>query len=155
MNNLDSSTLQAIVTDALERTAFVVADPIDGIDADEGVSNFAFVAFSGPINGKVIVGASEGFLRELASSLLGVEPDEVDPDAEGDDALRELANIIGGSVVTAFGGEINNFSLGLPERTDTDSVPDDGAALQCVFDSEGEALSVKVWPVAQSGAQAA
>jgi CheY-specific phosphatase CheX len=46
--------------------------------------------------------------------MLGVDPDEVNPDQEGNEALRELANIICGEVIQSLGGMSTRFELGLP-----------------------------------------
>ncbi len=117
MNTLNSEVLQNMATEALERTAFVLADPFDANEAraEAMPSFYAGIQYSGSECGAIQLAASEDFIRELASSILGVEPDEVDPNGVGSDALRELANIVGGSVILNLGGVDHNFALGLPE----------------------------------------
>lgn len=154
MNQLTADRLSELTTCALERTAFVLAEQADDQSASamNPVTHVAKIKYSGPSSGEVFIGASEGFLRELASSLLGVEPEEIDPQSHGQDALQELANIIGGSIILELGGEDCRFSLGLPELTSVDAVPAAGCA--CVLDSEGERLDVRwcadVAPAAQA-----
>ena len=119
MNTITPDALLSLVTAALERTCFLITDPSTAercASRGEPLSFNARIRHSGPTNGWVSVHASEGFVRELASSLLGVEPDQVEPGVEGRDAIRELANILGGSVVTAVGGEVSEYRLGLPEE---------------------------------------
>ncbi len=146
MTPVDQDTLRTIITDALERTAFVIADPCD--DGDEDAlptpTRHARIRYTGPEAGGLEVSATDGFLVELASSLLGVEPDEVRADAEGLDALRELANILGGSALLAIGSETKPYSLGLPEIIDAPSALP--PAVACVLESEGETLRVAWFP---------
>ena len=89
MSEFTADTLQQITVEALERTAFVLVDPCEAGETETPTIH-AKVRFTGPSEGDVFVSASEGFLRELASSLLGVEPDEVDVQAQGMDAIREV-----------------------------------------------------------------
>ena len=142
MSIIDHDTLQSIITDALERTAFVIVDPCDDASASglKPATMHARINYGGPSSGQIFVSASPGFLIELASSILGVEPNEVRLDVEGSDALRELANIVGGSALVAIGGEETPYSLGLPEII-TDA-PGGHPDATCTVESMGEALRV-------------
>jgi CheY-specific phosphatase CheX len=111
--SLNEDTLARLVTDALERTAFVMADPCDDPDRLPPADTFAQIDFRGPESGAVDLRASRAFARNLAASLLGTDASEI-TDAQAEEALRELANIVGGSVITALGGDDCRFSLGLP-----------------------------------------
>jgi len=147
MKELNSDRLAELVTAALERTAFVISEPISADDAAElpELTHFTKIRYHGPTIGHIHLAASEGFVRELASSLLGVEPESVSPDIEGKDALTELANIMGGSVVLDMGGENCEFSLGLPEYiTLSDSADPSSGKAVCYLDSEDELLRI-VW----------
>lgn len=143
MSPIDHDTLQTIITEALERTAFVIVDPCDAENAGSlnPATHHARIRYSGPASGEIFVSASAGFLIELASSILGVEPSQVRVDVEGSDALRELANIVGGSALVAIGGEDTPFSLGLPEVVP--DLPDTLPHASCVVESMGEALMVQ------------
>lgn len=121
MKSIANERLVEMVTSALERTCFMISDPSDA----ETVSGSGFdltrsarIAYSGSGAGYVLVSASDGFLEELASSLLGCEPEEVDLDVDGRDAICELANIMGGSVTLELGGDTSEYRLGLPQETD-------------------------------------
>lgn len=154
MSDLNAQRIAELTITALERTAFVLAEPAED-DADlPPARHFARIEYSGPDHGHVYIAASDGFVRELASSLLGVEPDEIDP-AQCEDALRELANIIGGSVVLELGGTDRLLSLGLPENVAKADVPalTDRSQL-CCLDSECERLDV-IWFPAQNQTKAA
>ena len=147
MSRIDSNSLRMLVTQALERTAFVIVDPCDEQDAGRlaPATHFARIDYAGPESGSVYLQASPGFLTELASSILGAEPDEIRLDVEGLDALRELANIVGGSAVVALGGESLPYALRLPETLD--GPPTDLAdAVTCTVESMGERLTVSWRP---------
>lgn len=102
MTVLSSDTLIEATVNALERTAMVLAEPANDADNHEPVTAYARIAYSGPSSGTLTLAATDGFLCELASSLLGVEPDEVAAGEQGLDALKEMANILGGSIIVAM-----------------------------------------------------
>ncbi len=137
-DTLDPTTLARLVVDALERTAFVLADPCADTEHLPAADTFAQIDFHGPSDGNVELHASRAFARNLAASILGAEPNEI-TDGQSEEALRELANIVGGSVITALGGSDCRFSLGLPRLgRSTDSRNE----TTCVLDAEGERLEV-------------
>ncbi len=138
MTELTPETLNRITIEALERTAFVLVDPCDPGETAEPTRH-ARIRFTGPTTGTMTVSASDGFLSELASSLLGVEAEDIDIETEGLDAIRELSNILGGSVLNDIGGQESTFSLGLPELVETDS---GDAGITATFDCDGECLRV-------------
>lgn len=146
MNSLTPESLADMTIDALERTAFVVAEPADEDFLDELPETewYSRIEYSGPDAGTVYLAGSTGFLIELASSLLGVEPEDICPDREGLDALREMTNIVGGSVVHDLGGAHCKLSLGLPALISRDEYRGASCESRCVLDAEGERLEV-VW----------
>ena len=93
MTMLTSQKIADFVIEALERTAFVLAEAIDAGQATSlpAPSKYSRISYIGPTSGNVYLAASEGFIRELAASILGVEPEDVDPSNEGEDAITELA----------------------------------------------------------------
>jgi len=98
--NFDQTTLARLVVDALERTAFVLADPCDEPESLPPADTFAQIDFSGPTTGCVELLASRDFAKNLAASILGTDAAAI-TDIQSEEALRELANIVGGSVITA------------------------------------------------------
>jgi hypothetical protein len=145
MTNFSSEFLAEATVSALERTAMVLAELADDVDDHEPATAFARIAYSGPSKGALTLAATEGFMRELASSLLGVEPDEVEVDVQGIDALKEMANILGGSVIVAMSGESCDFSLGLPGIVTESDVPvagDPSAQTACTVTTDDGVLRV-------------
>ncbi len=157
MSQLMSQRIGELVIEALERTAFVLAETVDAGRAAELPKpiHFSRIVYTGPTQGEVHLAASDGFVRELASSILGVEPEEVDTETQGQDAIKELANIVGGSTILELGGADCKYSLRLPELLDGSSAsePGDNGAV-CFIESEGELLKV-VWHPMDSSQSAA
>ncbi|MFT5422743.1 MAG: hypothetical protein ACI89L_000508 [Phycisphaerales bacterium] len=157
MNPLTQDLLNELTVDALARTAFVIAEAVDADEATElpAATCFARIEYSGPTTGWVGFAASEGFVRELAASLLGEEAKDIDMKVEGADAFRELANIVGGSVILALGGDERNLSLGLPEEVEPTGMPStERAGIRCFFEAEFERLEV-IWAPAEQAKAAA
>ena len=152
MSQLNADRLAKLAIQTLERTAFVLAEAVSAEEAANmpQPNRYSRIAYTGPSCGEVFLAASEGFIRELASSILGVEPDEIDLETQGSDALKELANIVAGCITLDLGGEVCCLSLGLPELADSSdmpSVPDQGQ--QCFLEAEGELLKVMWIPDTQ------
>ncbi len=72
----------------------------------------AYLKFKGVVNGQYSVICQEGFARILAANLIG--EDENNSDSERMDALREMANVIGGNLLTTKWGEDTAFDLSSP-----------------------------------------
>ncbi|GAB5495205.1 MAG: hypothetical protein Phyf2KO_02850 [Phycisphaerales bacterium] len=144
MSDLNTDMLGQLAIEALERTAFVVAEPADEEFLDElpGCDWYTSIEYSGPEAGTVFLSGSTGFLVELAASLLGVDADEVNTESEGLDALREMTNIVGGSVVTVLGGTHCKLSLGLPTVVGRNDLPEENDCEHCILDAEGERLDI-------------
>ncbi|MEQ9616855.1 MAG: chemotaxis protein CheX [Phycisphaerales bacterium] len=145
MSTITPSTLAELVVDALERTAFLLTDamPPEAQDEFDRPTWFSTIDYHGAFTGSVYLAASEGFVRELASSLLGIEPEDVDMVNQGRDAINELANIVGGSVTLELGSDTQQFSLGLPAKAESGEIPKAGdRTTQCFIESEGELLVV-------------
>lgn len=157
MTMLTSQQIADFVIEALERTAFVLAESIDAGQATSlpAPSKYSRISYIGPTSGNVYLAASEGFIRELAASILGVEPEDIDPSNEGEDAITELANIVGGSAILKLGGEKCEYSLRLPELIEASELPKtDNNTQVCYVESDGELLKV-IWQPNDSTASAA
>ncbi len=156
MSKLNAKRIADMTIEALERTAFVLAELAeDGTEAGlPTAERFARIEYSGPTSGFVYIAASNGFVEELAASLLGVEAEEIE-EAQCLDALRELANIVGGSVVLELGGTERLHSLGLPENVTESNIPPFNDSMErCCLDSECERIEV-IWAPANKPASAA
>lgn len=145
MNAVNTESLVDATISALERTAMVLAEPAEDTDGYGSVSRYARVAYSGPSHGTLTLCANDQFMCDLAASLLGVEPSEIDVDDQGVDALKEMANILGGSVIVAISGESCDYSLGLPEilaDAGTSAAEEATANAKCVVTADDGLLQV-------------
>ncbi|HEB52786.1 MAG TPA: hypothetical protein ENI87_05985 [bacterium] len=146
-----SESLQGMVTNALERMAFVFAEE-SALTVGEVLAQAAAhaeVELRGEQNLAVTVSATAGLVQEIASSMMGCEPDEIDVDDHGVATVSELANVFGGELVVQFGEQDQELSIGLPcELTDEDAGGRidraTAAGLTCIVASDDGALLVTV-----------
>ncbi|MFK7960172.1 MAG: chemotaxis protein CheX [Phycisphaerales bacterium] len=116
----DPFTLGTMAVDALERIAFIMSEVSEIEDLPEPLTptRCARISISGVAEGRIWLESDDAFVCELAAGMLGNEPEETDADTEGQMALAELANIVGGSLAEALGGADHEHRLGLPESVD-------------------------------------
>ncbi|MFT3684236.1 MAG: chemotaxis protein CheX [Phycisphaerales bacterium] len=145
MTEVTGTRLAEMTIEMLERTAMLLAEPSAAISQRDPLSHVARITFRGPTRGVLHLAASEGFVRELAAGLLGVEPADVDVRSHGNDALREMANIVAGSVILALSGAECEYSLGLPELIgELPSQANAGGASECTVATECGQLRVSL-----------
>ncbi len=138
MNAIDGARLTSLTTSALETVAFVAVD-IGTSDQPHEFARHGEIQFHGQgAHGRLSLSASDGFLAELASSMLGVEPEEVDALRDGQAALLELLNIVAGEVIVELGGQEEAIKLGMPAST---AAPMTGE-IEVLLNSMGEPLRV-------------
>lgn len=142
MKTLTPDRLAELTIKALERTAFMMADPVAFDPAAFAAANrSAGVRYGGPESGIVTLHTTDDFLRGLAANLLGVEPESIDLASYGEDAIKELSNIVGGSVILELGGLECAYTLGLPQL-----LPPVEASAEpsrtCCLDCEGNLLFI-------------
>ena len=139
MTSLDQQSLARMVASVLERTMFIFAEPTAPAESTGPWSSA--ITFSGAFNGAVTVTASEGFVRQLVGGFVSVEPQEADLAKFGQDAMNELANLVGGQIVAALGGEERPIRLGLPDPAKARQGIA-AADLKCCLDSMGDTLTI-------------
>ena len=144
MKEITKKTITELVSNILETMAFVFAE---SMEEEENASSMRHskISYAGPDeNADLFLSASTGFLSELASSMLGAEPDEIDVEVVGQQALNELANIVCGEVILSLGGENEVFSQGLPEATESPGKTREAeTSIRSIVESEeGERLEV-------------
>ena len=108
----------------LQQTAFIFADEFCGDEAFSDTMDGVSVEFRGPENGVVQLWIAPGMGASIAANMLGVEEDSIDAAQKSSDALKELANIFTGNLLTALYGTEPIFELGIPQLL-TDSSPHD------------------------------
>ena len=154
MTTLDQATLTSDMVNILERMAFVLGEAAEEPRLDPSDYREHVRIEMASVNDKFLVHLSgdSGFLSEVASSMLGVLPEEVHPGEQGRQALLELGNVVGGAVVRRLGGETIEFDLGLPASIEEtllvkmEKKLGEPVALGCL-ESEDGYLRVAVFPV--------
>lgn len=60
------------------------------------------VSFAGDVHGMFNIQVNDGFARTMTAAMLGMEEDEIESEEEVFDVIREMSNIIGGNLKSAF-----------------------------------------------------
>ncbi|MBL8725704.1 MAG: hypothetical protein JNK49_16800 [Planctomycetes bacterium] len=110
--------LLELAQQALERMAFLIADPVDRapVDVLPETRHAARVAIRGGAEASwLVVAVSDTFATDVAAGLLGCDAAELVGDSHGEAAVAELANVFGGQLLMALGGDRLPLRLGLPE----------------------------------------
>ncbi len=68
----------------------------------EGKRTVGTVSFAGDVQGLFNIQVNDDFARTMTAAMLGCEEDEIESDEEVFDVLRELSNIVGGNLKSAF-----------------------------------------------------
>ncbi|MBM4061248.1 MAG: chemotaxis protein CheX [Planctomycetes bacterium] len=125
MPTVTAADFRILVARALERMAFVVAEPT-GESAGEVLArsrHHAAIEITGDDHRAwLLVSATAGFVTEVAAGMMGMDPDEIDADEHGDATVAELANVLGGEFVMALGGDLAPVRLSLPQCLDDAAV---------------------------------
>ncbi|MFT4511807.1 MAG: CheY-specific phosphatase CheX [Planctomycetota bacterium] len=124
MLTVSSDKLQGVVTNSLERMAFVFCESTEltGGEMLALANAHASIELRGDSNYVVTVSASSGFIQEVASGMMGCEPDEIDVDDHGRATVAELANIFGGELAMHLATEKEGMLIGLPRELDDEGI---------------------------------
>lgn len=142
---LDAERLDQVVSNTLERMASIVTEAADASAATD-CQRFARISYSGASEEAIVyVSASDGFLREFSSRLLGLRAGDPQLEAALDDGLKELANILTGELVVCLGGERDSFQLGIPEVCELASLPAKRPSTACVRQVAGEPVELRLF----------
>lgn len=119
MNGTRTETIQMVFSDVLGQFAYMLAEPTAKEDLPHSTRGYRAVAidFSGDVSGRMTLTVPTEMCRELAANALGTEPDGVDAQEHGLDALKEALNISCAHILTSVGSPTGNYKLGLPTET--------------------------------------
>ena len=117
MNSITQDSFAGISAVALERMAFVLTEPVTASPAEVLVQSAAHACIDvhGTQNYQVMVSATPGLVREVASGMMGIEPEDIDVDDHGPATVAELANILAGELIMLLTAGDVQMSLGLPQ----------------------------------------
>jgi chemotaxis protein CheX len=103
----------------------------------------AWVDVHGLVEGRVLLSTEERTAQRIAKALLRIGPEEKVGDADVVDALREMANIVGGNVRAL---SPNPGSMALPKVSHQAPVDDSKISLhQLTAAWRGHPVCVSVW----------
>ena len=154
MNPVTADSFAGLAAVALERMAFVVSEPSPETTPGEvlvSCAAHAVVAVRGEQGYTLAVGATPGIVREIASGMMGIEPDELDPDDHARATVDELANVLAGELVMLLTGGDGTLALSLPREAaaaEVDALLDGATAhgVCAVLVSDGGKLLLVVRP---------
>jgi len=106
--------LSSLVADVLANLAFMISDDPPERPLEPQNWLYGEIHYRGPVSGTVGCWCTPQFAVQLAANLLGTDPDSPDASCAAEDALRELLNVVGGHVVTAWYGTSPVFTLSIP-----------------------------------------
>ncbi len=154
MDSVAADSFAGLVALALERMAFVVTEPAAEPAAHDVLGAcvaHAIVDLRGSENYTLAVGATPEMVREIASGMMGVEPEEIEPGDHGRATVDELANVLAGELVMLLTGGDDQVRSTLPHAAAVADVAallggDGAGGLRAVFSSNGGHLVVVVAP---------
>jgi chemotaxis protein CheX len=136
---IDEATIQSIAEEAW--LALVGEEeyllPLPGGPADDAISSWVQVV--GPWNGSVVITTARATAEELARCLLKEHAPPVIEAEDIEDALGELANVVGGNVKAVLPGP---SALGLPEVGDAPAAGPDTCRVDLLW--RGQSLTISV-----------
>ena len=110
----------SVMAEVLETMAFMFADPCENKETPEEIPDAirASMEFCGEEGfGAVSMTVPASMCMELASNILGMEPDDPNSQSKAEDALKELLNVVTGRLATGIFGTNPVFTLSVPEVT--------------------------------------
>jgi CheY-specific phosphatase CheX len=124
MQTSTQAQLSSTFLEVVEQLTFMFGEEIPkdelGAEGKEFVS--AAMKFKGDMVGELTVAVPMDITVEIAANILGLEPEEVEPEYMRRDALAEMLNVVCGHVIMALVGADANFKLDAPV---TDQVDED------------------------------
>jgi|GEM_PF-6481304 hypothetical protein len=113
-------TLFKVVCEVFATAAFAVVDSPEEEPAttlkDSGEILCARLEFTGPFCGVMAIAAPREFAKIVGTNMLCLEDDVADIFFDRYDPLKELLNMVCGSLLPALAGPKHEFAIGAPEE---------------------------------------
>lgn len=143
IETLDLNAAVCGVFESMLALPITAADEFAEADA-QTASVTGVISISGDWNGAVVVTVPMPLARQVAAAMFALDPDAL-TEAEVQDAVGELSNMVGGATKAMIGG---SSSISLPSVTEgvryRVSIPGAREVANARFDSDGHLLSVSV-----------
>ncbi len=144
-------TISKVFCEIMENTVFMFGDEEDKADLAEatGETIKTEIGFNGPIKGSLTIIAPISACQEMAVNLLGVATEDELTSEQPIDAVKEVANIVIGNILTEIAGTEPVFDLTIPEvvasnKEEWDKMIDDDNVIGFDFDDEAILLDLKI-----------
>jgi flagellar motor switch protein FliN len=101
--DLNARVSEAVI-DVFDTLLSLKLEPADAasVESLEGIRTVGSVSFAGDANGMVSIHAGDGFSRQMAAEMLGMEVEEIEGDEEIRNMLGEMGNIVGRNLRSVF-----------------------------------------------------
>jgi CheY-specific phosphatase CheX len=119
-----TATLKTILRDVLADLAFMFSDDELAEPRRDDIWLEVSVHYRGSAAGKLQLLCTRGFSIRLARNMLGIQTDHSDTDQHGDDAVKELLNVVCGHTLTALHDTDTGFELTAPSVRVLQHVPE-------------------------------
>ena len=122
MQSSTKDQLSHTFLEVVEQLTFMFGEQMskDELDAEGTEFIVASMSFEGDLAGHLSVAVPVDITVEIAANILGLEPEEVEPEFMRRDALAEMLNVVCGHVIMALEGTDANFKLKSPETKTVD-----------------------------------
>ncbi|GEM_PF-2802562 len=140
MDDNYKTVLETVVDDVFTNMAFLFCDPIENnIDIHKYDGKAARMIFHGVVNGSMIAWLENSIIHEMTTNILGIDDDAKLSDAELEDALKELLNVLVGQFLVAAVGDKPIFDLSVPliltsEKTNVDKLWNSSKSIKFMID---------------------
>jgi len=117
MNPKHSAAVTRVFAEVLADFAFVFGDPVspEVLGVLEGKGLLARLPFRGDVEGSVALAVSQRLAVEIAANTLGVESADPEATRRAEDAVKEVASVLGGHLVGTIAGPTANVAFAPPE----------------------------------------
>lgn len=121
MGNDIQRVVGTVFCDVIERLAFMFGEPCDKDDLPGGQAHASTtMTFSGPWQGTLELVVPTSLCAQIASNVLGTEPEDEESTRFQEDAVKEVLNVTCGNILTELAGPDPVFDLSVPTFTALD-----------------------------------
>ena len=116
MQNSTQEIVTSTFLGVVEQLTFMFGELVDKEDLslDGCEMSQAAMNFNGDLVGTLSVAVPSAIMADIAANILGLEPEDIEPDTMLPDALAEMLNVVCGHVIMAMIGTDANFKLESP-----------------------------------------
>jgi len=105
-----------VFADVLAEFAFLFGDAVPAVELPrlQGKGYLACLPITGDAEGSLAIGMPEELALRIAANTLGMEPSDPEVSRKAPDAIREIASVMGGHLVSALSASAGALELSPP-----------------------------------------